>query len=735
MAFDLTKFFENLNGGARWDVGVSINRSNSLPLDANSIFATKILAEKYAQGLVGANAEYTGSKENPTYTYPGAEKILNNAYPGQIIAVVGAETVEVYYIDANRNLQEVGAKMNFNADDFVVGEDGTIGLAKLPEVVEATEGAIAVTKNEAGNYELNLKLANQPNNIARIDVDDDPGLFVPAPGYIKGDKITLEETVETVDVLVELAGTNTSNLKGNYITTYTPYGIEKRIADAGHASMMVVASVDLENKTYTDAEGQTFPVVKNVIYLVKDNEAQGSDVYFEYVLVNYTDKEGGVGQKFILIGDTSTDLSNYYDKNAIDLMAEGIEGAIQEAQEKTAKDILEAIPALIPQPDTNGTLTVDYVVDVAKLHFNINNTGNVVLEDTADGLKASVEIPEVTIPDIVIGERTATAEKDANTALVIQQLEVDDENGHKLVETPIEVVTKGILKDTGLVDPKKVYAQQIIWIDDGDGSEITYQDATLDTILGQLAEANKSDNGVLVGKAGLMSVADKYKLDKLVIGEDGEVGISGTISADNVIGLDDKVIKVITGAEKTADWAPIEPGAQVNIIESISLGGEEALPINDKQVAIPIATEQALGVIKSAAAVNKIQVAGATGEAEVHSLSTDKLVQGAEELILYGGNSGAAPLVPTGKTLNIQHDGTDFTQLIKMVDNITTWNDFIATYPTITSVDGRTATLSTIGSGDLAIVHIDGTPLKESYQGNTVHSKDTINWENTYRGT
>ena len=130
MAFDLTNFFDSLNGGKRWDIGVAINRSNALPLDANSIFETKLLAEKYAKGLVGANAEYTGTPENPVYTYPGTEKILNNAYPGQIIAVVGADTVEVYYIDANRNLQEVGAKVNFNEDDFVVGEDGTISLAK-----------------------------------------------------------------------------------------------------------------------------------------------------------------------------------------------------------------------------------------------------------------------------------------------------------------------------------------------------------------------------------------------------------------------------------------------------------------------------------------------------------------------------------------------------------------------------------------------------------------------------
>ena len=110
MAFNLDTFFEKLNTYDRWNVAVAIDRTNSLPLDANSIFASKDLAEQYAKGLVGDNAEYTGTKEAPVYTYPGAEKIMNNAYPGQIIAVVDseAETVKVYYIDINRNLQEVG---------------------------------------------------------------------------------------------------------------------------------------------------------------------------------------------------------------------------------------------------------------------------------------------------------------------------------------------------------------------------------------------------------------------------------------------------------------------------------------------------------------------------------------------------------------------------------------------------------------------------------------------------
>lgn len=83
------EFFDNLNGGARWDVGVSINRSNSLPLDANSVFASLADAQNYAAGTP-------------------VEGTLANAYPGQVLAVVtDAETI-IYYIDANMTLQPVG---------------------------------------------------------------------------------------------------------------------------------------------------------------------------------------------------------------------------------------------------------------------------------------------------------------------------------------------------------------------------------------------------------------------------------------------------------------------------------------------------------------------------------------------------------------------------------------------------------------------------------------------------
>lgn len=76
------EFFAQKAKGALWDVGVSIQRGNPLPLDSNSVFESKAKADEYVAGVL--------------------------AYPGQIIAVVEASATTIYYIDQAMALQEVG---------------------------------------------------------------------------------------------------------------------------------------------------------------------------------------------------------------------------------------------------------------------------------------------------------------------------------------------------------------------------------------------------------------------------------------------------------------------------------------------------------------------------------------------------------------------------------------------------------------------------------------------------
>ena len=77
-------FFANKAVAALWDVAVSMKRGNPLPLDASAVF------ESYA-----ALEAYIADKESV-------------AYPGQIIAVVNADSTGIYYLDQNLAINEVG---------------------------------------------------------------------------------------------------------------------------------------------------------------------------------------------------------------------------------------------------------------------------------------------------------------------------------------------------------------------------------------------------------------------------------------------------------------------------------------------------------------------------------------------------------------------------------------------------------------------------------------------------
>lgn len=134
------ELFSKLSAGSRWDVGVSINRSNSLPLDAYSIFnsyeAATVYASKDADRIAAFNAD--NSKN-------GGVQLLNNAYIGQVLAVIEDKTVGeatvttvgIYYIDANLALQPVGKEVVAD-NKTIVNDNGTIKLYGFEAAATAT---------------------------------------------------------------------------------------------------------------------------------------------------------------------------------------------------------------------------------------------------------------------------------------------------------------------------------------------------------------------------------------------------------------------------------------------------------------------------------------------------------------------------------------------------------------------------------------------------------------------
>ena len=70
MAITREEFFNKKANASLWDVAVSIKRGNPLPLDADSIFESYAALEAYATDVL--------------------------AYPGQIVAVVNADSTGIY---------------------------------------------------------------------------------------------------------------------------------------------------------------------------------------------------------------------------------------------------------------------------------------------------------------------------------------------------------------------------------------------------------------------------------------------------------------------------------------------------------------------------------------------------------------------------------------------------------------------------------------------------------------
>lgn len=137
---------------------------------------------------------------------------------------------------------------------------------------------------------------------------------------------------------------------------------------------------------------------------------------------------------------------------------------------------------------------------------------------------------------------------------------------------------------------------------------------------------------------------------ELAISEDSKILSIVAVSQNKVTGLSDALAgkvsveagKVLSSNDYTNEekskLAGVEAGAQANVIEVIKINGVDA-PISEKGVNIPLATAEALGVVRSSAAENKVAVAS-DGTMEVNSLNISKLTQTeGDALVLNGGDS------------------------------------------------------------------------------------------------
>lgn len=117
------EFFEMKAAGALWDVGVSINRTNPLPLDKNAVFASYDEALTYAQGVLSYPGQFIavvaedGSVTGYMITVAGGsgatmQKLAAQTSTGDVVADLAALTTRVGNLETSVDgiKTEIGAK-------------------------------------------------------------------------------------------------------------------------------------------------------------------------------------------------------------------------------------------------------------------------------------------------------------------------------------------------------------------------------------------------------------------------------------------------------------------------------------------------------------------------------------------------------------------------------------------------------------------------------------------------
>ena len=196
---DLTireKFFDDLAKGARWDVGVSIARGNPLPLDANSVFESYADLETYAAGVL--------------------------AYPGQVVAVVNADSTGIYYLDQEKAIKPVGVipagdELSVDMDDNDVVSLHNFGKVFYKYVAENGDVAAHYEKVNVSNE--NPWVAGLEPRVVTEDGKLVLGWYEPNPTTIDGVNDQVTAVQGTVSDLVDSVGapsTENSEATGLY---------------------------------------------------------------------------------------------------------------------------------------------------------------------------------------------------------------------------------------------------------------------------------------------------------------------------------------------------------------------------------------------------------------------------------------------------------------------------------------------------------------------------------------
>lgn len=602
------KFFADKAIAALWDVAVSIKRGNPLPLDKDAV--------------VHGMAELE------------ALKISAVTYPGQIVAViedavmdgekvVSPETTTLYYFDHELNYHEVGkvpvgddVSVEVNNEKISLYDFGKAYYEYVPEVKDQDGNVTSeahYTKVEV-SVEKPWKAGLEPKVVAE-NGKMVLGWYEPNPTTIEGinsQVSALQSSKADLTYVDENFAKKANTLAGYGIAdAYTKAEVEGLVSSAGHLKRVTVVSLP----AVADADKDTIYMVKKI-----SNFQLTGDYYEEYMLIDGA---------FELIGNTYVDLSDYATTDYVDeKIGKPTEG------ETAASGIYAELEKKANAVDLNSKADKSDLDNYATSEDLTNGLADKV---TTSGLATALE-PYAKTEDV-----NTELGKKVDSSVYDQKMQVlDNAIGAKLDSATYEAEKGSFATDEELRNAIGAPAEE--------GSEASgiyvniYTKDEVNTKVNEKAnsadvytksEADKAIADAVKSATGGESASDVLiALNNYKKAVNAEVWGSESIEDDAFTSTPSRIDNL---AEKVDALEKV--GSQANVIESITVDGT-ALPIENKAVALPGATADKMGLVKSSSAENQISVSAADGTMSVNSVNVNKLVQtDGEYLILNGGGA------------------------------------------------------------------------------------------------
>lgn len=657
----------SLNFG-KMDFAVSFSPMTAFPLDARSYFESLAAAQAAA-----AQAVEAGSAEGTVYF-------------GQTVTVVENGVAQMFQVQPDGTLGEIGGKIEIDEKQFVIDEEtGKLNLygfanavAGAQLVVEEVDGvkslkwvkpdtttvdglatavadletALGVTNGKVSALETAVGKAAEGETAATglfADIAELEGRVSSAEDEID----LLEEGLGDLEGLVGVPAGEDVEASGVFAQID---GLDARLDDVDVALGDIDTALDQKanaSEVYKKTEVYNISETDNAIavavagaahlkYKIVENTgaidlgaadadqfiylvpvAEAPDKYDEYMVI------AGALER---VGDWDVDLSDYAKASVVNDLSTEVNG-IKEQLPNFAKsaDVEEALAGKVDNATLEGYATTGALAEeVAKLATKVE-LGD--LETVVNG-KVTAESGKSLVADEEIAKLLTVkenAEENFVKSVDEAQLAVN-ENGKLSIIGVDEALVGGLLNKAG-----EAATLETVLAEKAYAADVTAAIGDINTALENKVEKNGTDR--------LITEEEANKLEALVVGEGGKIEISGKVNASNVQELYNAVVNIVTGTgEGTYDGVAkellgIEKGAEANVIEQITLAGGAPLDVANKVVDIPLAIGNYAGLVKSSEDENMIKVL-ANGTMEVNSLNVNKLVQSENDvLVLNGGNS------------------------------------------------------------------------------------------------